>query len=151
MTARSEENQKYLPSQLPGHFRLKLIIENISAPVKPTPPRPAGPEHLRFKRDVVTRIWSCFRTDDGKFFVHARKRLTALTRRYSPTAASGLDGLTPTAQRGSLNGFKLVWLNRVKGWIGRTYQSVTAYTGHDATHSQRSFPLQLASPCRCAA
>lgn len=33
----------------------------------------------------------------GNPFIHARKRLTALTRRYSPSAARGLDGLTPTA------------------------------------------------------
>lgn len=26
-------------------------------PAKPTPPRPEGPEHLRFKRDVVTRFF----------------------------------------------------------------------------------------------
>lgn len=68
-------------------------------PAKPTPPRPEGPEHPRFKRDVVTRFLSCCQSCCGRLGVHARKRLTALTRRYSPSAARGLDGLTPVAQK----------------------------------------------------
>ena len=67
-------------------------------PAKPTPPRPEGPEHPRFKRDVVTRFQSRCQWCCGKLGVHARKRLTALTRRYSPSAARGLDVLTPVAQ-----------------------------------------------------
>lgn len=77
-------------------------------PAKPTPPRPKGPEHPRFKRDVVTRNQSRRSLSRGKLTVHARKRLTALTRRYSPSAASGLDVLTPTAHisnRKALSGY----------------------------------------------
>lgn len=69
-------------------------------PPKPTPPRPEGPEHHRFKRDVVTRFLSRCQWCCGRLGVHARKRLTALTRRYSPSAARGLDVLTPIAQTG---------------------------------------------------
>src|SRR5690606_29769636 len=69
----------------------------LPAPAKATPPRPEGPEQPRFKRDVVTRNQSRCSLSRGKLTVHARKRLTALTRRYSPSAASGLDVLTPTA------------------------------------------------------
>lgn len=68
-------------------------------PAKATPPRPEGPEHHRFKRDVVTKFLSrCLWCCGTLRRVYARKRLAALTRRYSPSAAKGLGVLTPVAQ-----------------------------------------------------
>ena len=120
-------------------------------PAKPTPPRPEGPEHHRFKKDVVTKNQSSCSLSRGKPAVHARKRLTALTRRYSPSAASGLDGLTPTAHITIRRGGYRIELCRVRGGTGRTFQTAAAYAGHGARrHSLPVWP-QLAPPCRDAA
>ena len=120
-------------------------------PAKPTPPRPEGPEHPRFKRDVVTSQSNSCRMSRGKLAVHARKRLTALTRRYSPSAAPGLDGLTPTAHINNRNGFKRVRPRREWVGTGRTFQTAAADAGHDAPHQNHPFQRRLASPCRFAA
>ena len=120
-------------------------------PAKPTPPRPKGPEPPRFKRDVVTRNQSRCSLSRGKLTVHARKRLTALTRRYSPSTASGLDGLTPTAHVTTRRGGSRVWLCRVRDGTGRTFQTAAAYAGHGARRLSLPVWLQLAPPCRDAA
>lgn len=120
-------------------------------PAKPTPPRPGWPEHPRFKRDVVTRRQSCCSLSRGKLVVHARKRLTALTRRYSPSSASGLDVLTPTAHITIRRGCCRIWLCRVRDGTGRTFQTAAAYAGHGARRHSRPVWPQLAPPCRDAA
>ena len=133
------------------HSGQNPALDTYLTPAKPTPPRPEGPEHHRFKRDVVTRFLSRCQWCCGRLGVHARKRLTALTRRYSPSAASGLDGLTPTAHITIRRGGYRIGLCRLRGGTGRTFQTAAAYAGHGARrHSLPVWP-QLAPPCRDAA
>ncbi len=61
-----------------------LTTSKPLTPAKATPPRPKGPEHPRFKKDVVTSIYVASEKAASGVVPYPRKRASALTRSTTP-------------------------------------------------------------------